>query len=180
MGVERREQVIEIALGQPKGRSLTMQWGDGIPRDGTSRKMREYQIRFCEKLSVKFTGLTRQFPGPTRQQRSLAPVHSITSSAALFAVRVTLWNVRPLNYSPLILAALRSGASRKNASRWPPRLQRRQHVKRGRITSASDPRNRSAHTAPASSIVLARDHSTNKGSEQERWRGWRARPCWSV
>lgn len=39
-----------------------MQWGDGIPRDGTSRKMREYQIRFCEKLSVKFTGLTRQPP----------------------------------------------------------------------------------------------------------------------
>jgi hypothetical protein len=67
MGLERREQVIEIALGQPKGRSLTMQWGDGIPRDGTSRKMREYQIRFCEKLSVKFTGLTRQFPGPTRR-----------------------------------------------------------------------------------------------------------------
>ena len=28
-----------------------MQWGDGIPGDGTSRKMREYQIRFCEKLS---------------------------------------------------------------------------------------------------------------------------------
>ena len=46
-----------------------MQWGDGIPRDGTSRKMREYQIRFCEKLSVKFTGLTRQFPGPTRHGR---------------------------------------------------------------------------------------------------------------
>ena len=69
MGLERREQVIEIALGQPKGRSLTMQWGDGIPRDGTSRKMREYQIRFCEKLSVKFTGLTRQFPGPTRHLR---------------------------------------------------------------------------------------------------------------
>ena len=66
MGLERREQVIEIALGQPKGRSLTMQWGDGIPRDGTSRKMREYQIRFCEKLSVKFTGLTRQFPRSTR------------------------------------------------------------------------------------------------------------------
>ena len=46
-----------------------MQWGDGIPRDGTSRKMREYQIRFCEKLSVKFTGLTRQFPGSTRCPR---------------------------------------------------------------------------------------------------------------
>ena len=52
MELERREQVIEIALGQPKGRSLTVQWGDGIPRDGTSRKMREYQIRFCESLEV--------------------------------------------------------------------------------------------------------------------------------
>ena len=31
IGVERREQVIEIALGQPKGRSLTMQWGMGSP-----------------------------------------------------------------------------------------------------------------------------------------------------
>ena len=69
IGVERREQVIEIALGQPKGRSLTMQWGDGIPRDGTSRKMREYQIRFCERLEVKFLRPTRQFPGPTRQTR---------------------------------------------------------------------------------------------------------------
>ena len=63
MGLERREQVIEIALGQPKGRSLTMQWGDGIPRDGTSRKMREYHIRFCERLRVKF-------PGPTRPNAS--------------------------------------------------------------------------------------------------------------
>ena len=72
MGVERRAQVIEIALGQPKGKSLTMQWGDGIPRDGTSRKMREYQIRFCEKLSVKFTGLTRQSPqGGPRRRRTL-------------------------------------------------------------------------------------------------------------
>ena len=53
IGVERREQVIEIALGQPKGRSLTMQWGDGIPRDGTSRKMREYQIRFCESCALQ-------------------------------------------------------------------------------------------------------------------------------
>ena len=31
MGLERREQVIEIALGQPKGRSLTMQWGGWDP-----------------------------------------------------------------------------------------------------------------------------------------------------
>src|SRR2546426_7488848 len=29
-------------------------------RDGTSRMTREYQVRFCERLGVKF-------PGPTRQ-----------------------------------------------------------------------------------------------------------------
>jgi hypothetical protein len=31
-------------------------------RGGTSRMMREYQVRFCERLGVKF-------PGPTRPQR---------------------------------------------------------------------------------------------------------------
>jgi hypothetical protein len=30
-------------------------------RGGTSRMMREYQVRFCERLGVKF-------PGPTRQK----------------------------------------------------------------------------------------------------------------
>ena len=34
-------------------------------RDGTSRMTREYQVRFCERLGVKF-------PGPTRQKRRLA------------------------------------------------------------------------------------------------------------
>jgi hypothetical protein len=33
-------------------------------RDGTSRMTREYQVRFCERLGVKF-------PGPTRQLRLL-------------------------------------------------------------------------------------------------------------
>ena len=62
-----------------------MQWGDGIPRDGTSRKMREYQIRFCEKRSVKFTGLTRQFPGPTRHDvdHAIAPAFGLRDLAAL-------------------------------------------------------------------------------------------------
>ena len=72
-----------------------MQWGDGIPRDGTSRKMREYQIRFCEKLSVKFTGLTRQslraIGGPNRagshgQIFFSAPKKS-TSGKGVFPVR---------------------------------------------------------------------------------------------
>jgi hypothetical protein len=33
-------------------------------RGGTSRMMREYQVRICERLGVKF-------PGPTRQNRTL-------------------------------------------------------------------------------------------------------------
>jgi hypothetical protein len=33
--------------------------------DGTSRMMREYQVRFCERLRAKFPGPTRQSP-PTR------------------------------------------------------------------------------------------------------------------
>ena len=32
--------------------------------DGMSRMMREYHVRFCERLGVKF-------PGPTRQERSI-------------------------------------------------------------------------------------------------------------
>jgi hypothetical protein len=46
--------------------------------DGTSQMMREYQVRICERLKVKF-------PGPTRQSRLTDPSkqhpYSITSSA---------------------------------------------------------------------------------------------------
>ena len=31
-------------------------------RDGTSRMTREYQVRFCERLGVKFPGPTRHNP----------------------------------------------------------------------------------------------------------------------
>ena len=31
-------------------------------RGGTSRMTREYQVRFCERLGVKFPGPTRQKP----------------------------------------------------------------------------------------------------------------------
>src|SRR5207302_692588 len=39
-------------------------------RGGTSRMMREYQVRFCERLGVKFPGPTRQKPALPR--RSIA------------------------------------------------------------------------------------------------------------
>ena len=38
-------------------------------RGGTSRMMREYQVRFCERLGVKF-------PGPTRLVSRVSPVHT--------------------------------------------------------------------------------------------------------
>ena len=44
-------------------------------RGGTSRMMREYQVRFCERLGVKF-------PGPTRQKPAL-PRRSIVVRFAL-------------------------------------------------------------------------------------------------
>src|SRR5271169_6802092 len=62
MLVERRGQAIDVELGptglpreEPEGFS-----GRRQPScDGTSRMMREYQVRICEGLGVKF-------PGPTR------------------------------------------------------------------------------------------------------------------
>src|SRR5712691_10115454 len=66
MPVERREQAIAILSGQllsvPTGnRRNSMHNGRRQPsRGGTSRMMREYQVRICERLGVKL-------PGPTRQ-----------------------------------------------------------------------------------------------------------------
>ena len=67
MPVERREQAIDIKSGQ---RMLGLTRTGGNPmfngrrqpsRDGTSRMMREYQVRFCERLRAKFPGPTRPF-----------------------------------------------------------------------------------------------------------------------
>jgi len=65
MPVERREQAIDIESGQPmsgptRGGRNPMFNGRRQPScGGTSRMMREYQVRICERLGVKF-------PGPTR------------------------------------------------------------------------------------------------------------------
>src|ERR1700731_3392822 len=45
-----------------KGRSPKFNGRRQPSIDGTSRMMREYQVRICERLGVKF-------PGPTRQTR---------------------------------------------------------------------------------------------------------------
>src|SRR5207253_7583556 len=60
MPVERRERAIAIWLGSTgNGRNPMFNGRRQPSRDGTSRMTREYQVRFCERLGVKF-------PGPTR------------------------------------------------------------------------------------------------------------------
>src|SRR5215208_249977 len=61
--VERREQAIAIWIGSTgNGRNPIINGRRQPSSDGTSRMMREYQVRFCEGLGVKF-------PGPTRHSR---------------------------------------------------------------------------------------------------------------
>ena len=61
MLVERRGRVIAIWLGSTgNGRNLTCNGRRQPSHGGTSRMMREHQVRICERLGV-------QFPGPTRQ-----------------------------------------------------------------------------------------------------------------
>src|SRR3954471_8416118 len=62
MPVERREQVIAVAIGSTGNGMSPICNGRRQPScAGTSRMMREYQVRICERLRV-------QFPGPTRRK----------------------------------------------------------------------------------------------------------------
>ena len=68
MPVERRERAIAIWLGSTgNGRSPMFNGRRQPSRDGTSRMTREYQVRFCERLGVKFPGPTRQNPALPRR-----------------------------------------------------------------------------------------------------------------
>jgi hypothetical protein len=63
--VERRERVIAIWLGPTSnGRNLMFNGRRHPSCDGTSRMNREVQVRFCERLGVKFPGPTRQNEKP--------------------------------------------------------------------------------------------------------------------
>ena len=76
MPVERREQAIDIDSGQPMsgptrgGRNPMFNGRRQPSRGGTSRMMREYQVRICERLGVKL-------PGPTRHKATYAVQQSI-------------------------------------------------------------------------------------------------------
>jgi hypothetical protein len=67
MPVGRRERVIAIWLGSTGNGRNPMSNGRRQPsRGGTSRMTRECQVRFCERLGVKFPGPTRQNSNPAR------------------------------------------------------------------------------------------------------------------
>ena len=55
------------------GRNLTCNGRRQPSRGDTSRMMREYQVRICERLGVKF-------PGPTRHERRVNPICNISPS----------------------------------------------------------------------------------------------------
>ena len=60
MPVERREQVIAVEIGSTgNGRSPIFNGRRQPSSGGTSRMMREYQVRICERLGVKIPGSTR-------------------------------------------------------------------------------------------------------------------------
>src|ERR1700731_4472727 len=68
MPAERRERAIAIWLGSTGDGNNPMFNGRRQPScGGTSRMTRECQVRFCERLGVKF-------PGPTRPPRRFAAV----------------------------------------------------------------------------------------------------------
>ena len=60
-------------------------------RDGTSRMTREYQVRFCERLGVKFPGPTRQ--NPLLPRRNIAD--RFTSISRHYLTVTFLQNIAP-------------------------------------------------------------------------------------
>src|ERR1700738_5239948 len=73
MPVERRGCVIAFEIGSTGNGRNPMFNGRRQPScGGTSRMMREYQVRICERLGVKV-------PGPTRQSRLFGDVGGMSA-----------------------------------------------------------------------------------------------------
>ena len=83
MGLERRGWVIAVDLGQPvAGRSPSFNGRRQPSCGGTSRMMREYQVRICERLGVKF-------PGPTRHSQPWVVQEIYLGTAPFFSIVTT-------------------------------------------------------------------------------------------
>ncbi len=74
MVLERRGQAIAVELGPTgyAGRSPLFSGRRQPSCDGMSRMMREYHVRFCEGLGVKFPGPTRHKPTSNRPKSTSA------------------------------------------------------------------------------------------------------------
>src|SRR4029079_16584261 len=80
MGLERRRWGIAAAVANWfAGRSPLFSGRRQPSCDGTSRMMREYPVRICEGLGVKF-------PGPTRQARNRCAIARCAGSPIVSAV----------------------------------------------------------------------------------------------
>src|SRR6516165_1504852 len=127
MLVERRERVFAIWLGATgNGRNPLINGRRQPSRGGTSRMTRECQVRFCERLGVKF-------PGPTRHFRQINPLPTLSACplrsdrARPFAPqRPTRWPSRPAEFHPEPLPDpdlnLSIHPARATARRLPPSI----------------------------------------------------------
>src|SRR6516165_912803 len=80
MPAERRGQAIAFEIGSTGDGRNPMFNGRRQPScGGTSRMMREYQVRICERLGVKFPGPTR----PSQLCRTMQPSVEIASVSRL-------------------------------------------------------------------------------------------------
>ena len=75
MPAEQRGQVIHIKMESTGNRRNSCLGGSpaGLPWGGTSRMRREFHVRICEGLGVKF-------PGPTRRSTQSAIPTAISST----------------------------------------------------------------------------------------------------
>ena len=109
MLVERRGRVIAVGRESTGNRRSPIFNGRRQPsRGGTSRMTREYQVRICERLGVKFPGPTRQ----PRPRRSEPHVHAFPFRPE---TRRKFKGIRPRSEVPE--AEIRAGHRERAASR---------------------------------------------------------------
>src|SRR4029077_5835361 len=81
MPVEQRGQVIHVKMESTGNRRNSCLGGSpaGLPWGGTSRMRREFHVRICEGLGVKF-------PGPTRRTGQLVSLPRSTTDLMLHRI----------------------------------------------------------------------------------------------
>ena len=97
MPVERRGQVTDVGSGPTGNRKSPLFSTEGRRRSSlgdTSRMMREYHVRICERLGVKLSGPTRQRCGNAARRFRQARSREASASEPLQKCRKRLGDVR--------------------------------------------------------------------------------------